>query len=271
MNSKDETKFCKFCGERIAFNAVICPKCGRQIEEIEISYKNAKPKKRKKLGIFHFLICVFGFYLMLAAVIGSLIATRHPSQPQMNALLTQTMNLTQAQTQQMSEILKACDIGEITYCNKEKENKTETKYSLADKELDYYTLYGYVFETTIDNSTKTIKTISFNDHKIYADGKVISKATAHYINDELRTAYKHIIKDYITQLLNYPKSAKFKSVDYWSFVVEPNGYDSINSQVEAKNAFGMEKQLNFKILIDRGQAKIMYVSLGGTVYVNKIK
>ena len=27
-------KFCKFCGEKIAFDAVICPKCGRQVEAL---------------------------------------------------------------------------------------------------------------------------------------------------------------------------------------------------------------------------------------------
>ena len=30
-----ETKFCKHCGEKIAADAVICPKCGRQVEEIK--------------------------------------------------------------------------------------------------------------------------------------------------------------------------------------------------------------------------------------------
>ena len=31
----EETKFCKHCGERIAADAVICPKCGRQVEEVK--------------------------------------------------------------------------------------------------------------------------------------------------------------------------------------------------------------------------------------------
>lgn len=26
------TKFCKYCGEKIAESAVVCPKCGRQVE-----------------------------------------------------------------------------------------------------------------------------------------------------------------------------------------------------------------------------------------------
>lgn len=33
----ENTKFCKFCGEKIPFDAVICTKCGRQIEELKKS------------------------------------------------------------------------------------------------------------------------------------------------------------------------------------------------------------------------------------------
>ena len=28
----EETKFCKWCGEKIAMDAEICPKCGRRVE-----------------------------------------------------------------------------------------------------------------------------------------------------------------------------------------------------------------------------------------------
>ncbi len=31
----EKTKFCKHCGQEIAEDAVICPKCGRQVEQIE--------------------------------------------------------------------------------------------------------------------------------------------------------------------------------------------------------------------------------------------
>lgn len=32
-----EEKFCKFCGEKIPMDAVICTKCGRQVEELKTS------------------------------------------------------------------------------------------------------------------------------------------------------------------------------------------------------------------------------------------
>jgi uncharacterized membrane protein YvbJ len=55
-----ETKFCKHCGEQIDKECVVCPKCGKQVEELK--YENDKniiinnsasssasmPEKRKK-------------------------------------------------------------------------------------------------------------------------------------------------------------------------------------------------------------------------------
>lgn len=34
-NSNIETKFCKHCGEKIPVDAIICTKCGRQVEEVK--------------------------------------------------------------------------------------------------------------------------------------------------------------------------------------------------------------------------------------------
>lgn len=38
-----DEKFCKFCGEKIPADAVICTKCGRQVEEIK-SAQAAQPQ-----------------------------------------------------------------------------------------------------------------------------------------------------------------------------------------------------------------------------------
>ncbi len=37
MEENIKTKFCKSCGEKINYEAVICPKCGCQVEEIKSS------------------------------------------------------------------------------------------------------------------------------------------------------------------------------------------------------------------------------------------
>ena len=38
--TETKTKFCKSCGEKIAQDAVICTKCGRQVEQISPANQN---------------------------------------------------------------------------------------------------------------------------------------------------------------------------------------------------------------------------------------
>ena len=40
VNNKENTKFCKYCGSIIAFDAVVCTSCGRQVEELKINQSN---------------------------------------------------------------------------------------------------------------------------------------------------------------------------------------------------------------------------------------
>lgn len=35
VQTEEKTKFCKHCGEKIPYDAVICTKCGRQVENLE--------------------------------------------------------------------------------------------------------------------------------------------------------------------------------------------------------------------------------------------
>ena len=38
--NEEKTKFCKYCGEKILEDAVICTKCGRQVEDIKKGTSN---------------------------------------------------------------------------------------------------------------------------------------------------------------------------------------------------------------------------------------
>ena len=39
-----ETKFCEFCGNKVAIDAVLCPKCGKQLEELKTEPSNSNPQ-----------------------------------------------------------------------------------------------------------------------------------------------------------------------------------------------------------------------------------
>ena len=59
----NDTKFCKFCGEKIAVDAIICPKCGRQVEAVieqrqPIFEQNFSfPKKEKPIVVKNSVTC----------------------------------------------------------------------------------------------------------------------------------------------------------------------------------------------------------------------
>ena len=39
-----ETKFCEFCGNKVAIEAVVCPKCGKQLEELKTEENKSNPQ-----------------------------------------------------------------------------------------------------------------------------------------------------------------------------------------------------------------------------------
>lgn len=39
-----ETKFCESCGNEVHVDAVMCPKCGRQLEELKTDKSNTNPQ-----------------------------------------------------------------------------------------------------------------------------------------------------------------------------------------------------------------------------------
>ena len=72
-------KYCKHCGEQIDDECVVCPKCGKQVEEIKVNEKNiiinnsaaasstapGRHKKKYNLLIDIFMtICTCGLWLI---------------------------------------------------------------------------------------------------------------------------------------------------------------------------------------------------------------
>jgi hypothetical protein len=39
-----ESKFCEFCGNEVHIDAVMCPKCGRQLEELKTDKSSSNPQ-----------------------------------------------------------------------------------------------------------------------------------------------------------------------------------------------------------------------------------
>ena len=46
----EEQKFCKFCGEKIDKNSIVCPKCGRQLKKIEEKKVEVKEETKEEVS-----------------------------------------------------------------------------------------------------------------------------------------------------------------------------------------------------------------------------
>ena len=80
VQTEEKTKFCKHCGEKIPYDAVICTKCGRQVEHLEgnaaqpnIVINNSNQNLNQNVNAVHagrwrnkwvaFFLCLFlGFF-----------------------------------------------------------------------------------------------------------------------------------------------------------------------------------------------------------------
>lgn len=80
VQAEEKTKFCKHCGEKIPYDAVICTKCGRQVENLEgnaaqpnIVINNSNQNLNQNVNAVHagrwrnkwvaFFLCLFlGFF-----------------------------------------------------------------------------------------------------------------------------------------------------------------------------------------------------------------
>lgn len=85
VKTGQNTKFCKFCGEKIDIDCVICPKCGKQVEmlkqnapQVIISNNNVNgfydsyPYKSRLVALLlSIFLGVFGFHRFYVGKIGT--------------------------------------------------------------------------------------------------------------------------------------------------------------------------------------------------------
>ncbi len=80
-------KFCKFCGQQIPMEAVLCVKCGRQVEQLQgvqnvnpqvvinnappVVYRNGTPKDKWVAFILCFFFGIFGAHCFYEGKVGS--------------------------------------------------------------------------------------------------------------------------------------------------------------------------------------------------------
>jgi hypothetical protein len=221
------------------------------------------PVKKRRGCLAPFLVIVIVFALLC---IGIGVGVSSSGGTINQSLLAKTMDLTEQQEQDMQAIFDACGVVEIKEVIKFQEGEENTSYHIRDDETEHYIGMSGNIVVWVNNGTKAVESIYFNDQDIYVDGAVVAQVPDYYISSDQRDAYRVSAQVMVKKCLNYPDTAEFGAASKWSFGVR-DGYDVIQSSVTAKNAFGVESTEDFQIKVDRATGTAVSLILGGTEYI----
>ncbi|MGI6507174.1 MAG: hypothetical protein ACOX4A_02145 [Saccharofermentanales bacterium] len=121
------------------------------------------------------------------------------------------------------------------------------------------------------NMDSTVNCIKLGvDTDIYKQGYEPYKVSDYIVDPAISDDLQTKTEDYVKGQLKYPTTAVFSLFD-WSFGRERDLY-SVSSKVSAKNAFGVEDEIMFKLIyqVDASTTTLMYFELDGTTVVNNM-
>ena len=217
-------------------------------------------KKRK--GCLTSIIVFLVVFAALCVIVG--IGVSKSQKQSAQTLFGKELKLSKSEEEKMLKTFEDCGIGEIVSISDFQSGKDRTSYNLEDNETSAYKGVEGTIVVWVDNETKEIDSIYFNDHDIFENGSVIAPITNYYVNKKDRDDYRVSAQLAINQLLNYPDSAKYPSESGWKFSIK-DGIVIAQSSVTAKNAFGMEDTNEFQIEFEN--KKIISIILDGQKYL----
>lgn len=218
-----------------------------------------KEKKRRGCSLpVLILILILGG----SAAFALFVLSQNPEDYQNKSVLASELDLTTEQENSMLEIFSQCGIGEITSASKFQDGEGHTSYHLKDEETDAYKAGTIV--VWVNNTTKAVESIFFQDEDIYLDGTVVAPITNYYVNSADRDSYRVSAQLAVNKLLNYPDTAKYPAISGWRFGIE-EGVVIVQSSVTAKNALDVESTSDFQAKFTNGT--ITSLILDGTEYI----
>ena len=248
------TKKCPFCQTDIPQIAKACPNCHKKVVK-----SSATPA-------IIIIFVIIALVVLLAALGSGQSSTDKNQGSTKGSLLSKNMELTEEQETKMKAIFEECGILELKKVDKFQESETKTSYHVDDVETQSYRSINNTIVVWVDNETKAVQEIYFNDKDIYRDGKVVAKVSDYYVSDKLRKEYRLTAEILINQYINFPDTAKYKSASGWKFGVQ-DGYDIVQSSVEAENAFKQKVTEDFQIKYDRKTGNPVSIIIGDQEYL----
>lgn len=220
-------------------------------------------KKKRRHGCLITVIAILGAFIALVVILANTVGNNPPAK---QSTLAKALELTDEQEFTMVQVFNACGIGDIVDATVFKSGEARTSYYVNDKETAAFSGADRTIIVWVDNSTKAVQEIYFNDITIYADGEVKANLPDYYISEALRDTYRTAAQVCVNNCLNYPDTAKYPGIYEWRFGVH-DGLDVVQSTVTAKNAFGVQDKMEFTIKFDRSTGAPVSLVLNGQEYI----
>ena len=222
-----QVKICPNCEAEIPKKAKVCPNC------------EAKQKGGNKL-----LLILVPIIVLLAAASVSIAVFSFPvALPFLSSvsdtMLGQAMGLSSKQEEAVLAVLAECGFQEVSEIRTVKEGSKRTSYAVSDYDTERFLDVEDAFVVQLLNETKTVESITFLDHDIYANGRVVSKVTDYYLGQDQRDDYLKATLSAVRARLTFPETAVFPSRSHWTYTVDGETV-TVQSTVTAKDGAGKE-------------------------------
>lgn len=249
-----KTKICPECQSEIPKKAKICPHCAA--------------KQKSKFPVI--LVVVAAVVVILAAGFVSVFIFHFPVDPPFDLPLSASiadtplaaaMELTKKEEASVTAVFEECGIREITDAKVRSANANSSVYILNDEETSLYLDTKDCIIVQMDNATKTIDSINFQDNPVYRNGQVVAQVTDFYLGTTERDEYLSLTLPAVKDKLDLPETAVFPSKSHWEYIMEDeNSGVTVRSTVTTKNATGGEETRTFEAKFEKG--KLISITLG---------
>ena len=235
-----KTKVCPACQAEIPKKAKVCPNC------------NEKQKSGKKPILV--LIPLLLVLLLVGAAV-SIFVFHFPIDPPFElpflgpkiseTVLGEGMELTKKQEEEVLAVLNECGFGEISAVETIKETSKSTTYAVSDTSTERFLDTDDPIVVQMKNATKTIDSVQFQDHSIYAHGQVVSPITDYYLDMAERDIYLSLTLTAVKSRLEVPEAAVFPSKSSWEYTMGEGTQVTVRSTVTCRDASGKEEERAF--------------------------
>ena len=245
--SNKKMKICPNCMTEIPKKAKVCPSCA------------AKQKGKNPLALI--------IPLLLVLVIGagvSVFVFHFPIDPPFelpflssepkyaDTVLGQGMELTAKQEEAMTAIFDQCGFKKITQVSKLISDASTTSYAIQDSDTGRFMTSSDPITVRVEDETKTLKSIVFQNNAIYANEEVVSQITDYYLDMAERDVYMQTVLDEVKARLDLPELAVFPSRSHWEYSEEEGDVVVVKSFVTTKDGTGAETDRPFQAKFEKG-------------------